>query len=417
MHKKKILFVSYGGGHIEIVKSIIEDCIDFDKYDVELLALTVSYDVIRNPKVRKYRISDFEFLFKEHLNIIKSYGNMLYEDNYSPHANMSKNEVLFYLGLSYYDLVNEFGEELAFVKYKEKKRQAFNPKVTLKKIIEYISPNFLFTTNSPRMEAAAIYAARQLHVPSIQILDLFGDDYPVPTADNIIVMNEFVRNKLLNSGIKKNIIALGQPIFDKTLEEVEKVNKEHVLNKLGYNTNDRIALFCPTPYYLWNEDLSLKGIGEESKINTPIFNILSDLIINFGIKIILRPHPVSDNIENYRKYLDKLKSIKYFNNNELNLFESLSISESVIVYNSTIAVQAAVCNKTVFTYNYDINQKYLWDNYMREPFIYSNKYDTLNKNLNKHYSKKIDTNSKQKFYELGAKERIFKYINEVLWNS
>ena len=342
---------------------------------------------------------------------------MLLEENNNPLSSMPINDMIFYLGVSYNDLVNEFGEELAFAKYKKKKRQVFNPKFALKKIIEHISPDYLFTTNSPRMEAAAIFAAKELLIPSVQILDLFGDDYPIPSADNIIVMNEFVKTKLLNSGIKKNIIPLGQPIFDKTIEEVNKINKEVVLNNLGYNNNDRILLFCPTPYYLWNDDLSLKGIGEESKINIPIFNLLSDLIINFDVKIILRPHPLSDNINHYVKYLDKFPSIKYFNNNDLNLFESLSISEIVVVYNSTIAVQAAVCNKVVFTYNYDINQKYLWNNYMREPFIFSNNYEDLNKKLKDYYSEKIEINTDQKFYVLGAKERIFKYINEILWNS
>ena len=417
MHKKKILFISYGGGHIELIKAVIDNCIDFNKYDIELLALTVAYDTFQNSKIQKYRISDFEFLFQENLVTIESYGNLLFEENHNPLSSIPIKDIIFYLGVSYYDLVKELGEELAFSTYKEKKRQAFYPKRALKKIIEYISPNYLFTTNSPRMEAAAIYAAKELLIPSIQILDLFGDDYPIPSADNIIVLNEFVRNKLLSNGIKKNIIALGQPIFDKTIEEVNKINKEIVLKKLGFNNKERIVLFCPTPYYLWNDDLSLNGIGDEAIINIPIFKILSDLIINFGVKIILRPHPVSDSINNYSKYLDTFKSIKYYNNNDLNLFESIAISEIIITYNSTIAVQAAICNKVVFTYNYDNNQKYLWANYTKAPFIYSHSYEELYTKLKEFYYNNLDQISLQKFYDMGANQRIYNYINYVLWNS
>lgn len=417
MHKKKILFVSYGGGHIELIKTIIDNCIDYEKFDVDLLALTVAYDAIQHSKIVKYRVSDFDFLFKDEMAEIESYGNNLLEDNHNPNSHIPLKEIIFYLGISYYDLVNELGEELAFETYKIKKRQSFNPKITLKKIIEYLSPNYVFTTNSPRMESASISAAKELQIPSIQILDLFGDDFPIPSADNIIVMNEYVKDKLLHSGILKNIVALGQPIFDKTIEEVDKVKKEIILKKLGYNTNDRIVLFCPTPYYLWNNDLSVKGIGEESIINIPIFKILSDLTRVCDLKIIIRPHPVSDSIENYRKYLNKYKSIKYYSNVDLNLFESLAISEIVLTYNSTIAVQAAVCNKAVFTYNYDNNQKYLWANYMNSPFIYSHDYEELNTKLKEYYFNALNKISPKKFYEAGAYQKIYNYINDVLWNS
>jgi hypothetical protein len=50
-------------------------------------------------------------------------------------------------------------------------------------------------------------------------------------------------------------------------------------------------------------------------------------------------------------------------------------------------------------------------------FIFSNNYEDLNKKLKDYYSEKIEINTDQKFYVLGAKERIFKYINEILWNS
>jgi hypothetical protein len=417
MRKKKILIVSYGGGHIEIVKSIINDCIDFEKFDVDLLALTVAYDSVNSPRICKYRVSDFKFLFEDAIPEIEFWGKKLLKDNYDSSSNIPINEIIFYLGISFYDLVNEMGEELATQTYKIKKRQSFNPKNTLKVILKHLKPDFLFTTNSPRMESASIYAAKELHIPSIQILDLFGDDFPVPSADTIIVMNEFVRGKLLDNGITKKILPLGQPIFDETFQKVCDINKLNVLKKLGYNVNDRILLFCPTPYYLWNDDNSINGIEDESKINIPIFNILFNLNFKYGIKIILRPHPISDSISNYKKYLDKYKFIKYHNNNDLNLYESLAISEVVITYNSTVAVQAIICNKTVFTYNYDANQRYLWDNFMKEPFIYCHNYDKLNLKLDEYYSHKLEKTNKILFYELGAKLRINDYFNYVLWNS
>ena len=417
MVKKKILFISYGGGHIELIKTILDNCIDYNKFDVDLIALTVAYDAVQNPRINKYRVSDFDFLFKNHKDEIDYYGNKLLEDNFNPNSKIPLKEIVFYLGISYFDLVNELGLKLAFENYKIKKRQAFNPKNSLKKIIKHISPNYVFTTNSPRMESASIYAAKELNIKSIQILDLFGDDFPIPSADNIIVMNEFVKNKLLQSGSIRNVFSLGQPIFDRTIEEVEKVNKEKILTKLGYSINDRIILFCPSPYYIWNNDLSVKEIRDESIINIPIFSILSNLTRIFKVKIILRPHPVSDSIENYRKYIEKDKMIQYYSDLDLNLFESLAISEMVLTYNSTVGVQAAICNKVVSTFNYDENQNYLWDSYMKAPFIFSQNLQDLNTKLHKYFSSDPEKNYNQKFYEVGANKRIYNYINHVLWNS
>jgi hypothetical protein len=415
MNKKKILFVSYGGGHIELIKTIIDNAIDFEKYEVDLLALTVAYDKIENSKINKYRISDFAYLFNEEMTLINKYGTELLEENFNPNSKMPISEIVFYLGVSYLDLVNEFGEMQAHKLYKSKKRQSFNPKQTLKRIIKHLSPDFLFTTNSPRMESASIYAAKELNIQSIQILDLFGDDYPIPSADFIIVMNEFVKNKLEISGIDKNILALGQPIFDKTISEVSKIDIESLRENFGYQGSDRIILFCPTPYYYWNDDLSVKGIGEQKLINVPMFKILENLCAKFGVKIILRPHPVSDSIENYKEYLVKSNFIKHYS--DLSLSQSLAISDVILTYNSTIAIQAAVCNKHVFTYNYDENQKYFWDNYRVEPFIYSNNFIDLEKNLMNYFIKNSTQKFNEKFYELGAHERISNFINNILWNS
>jgi CDP-glycerol glycerophosphotransferase (TagB/SpsB family) len=414
MLKKKLLFVCYGGGHVEIIKTIIENCIDFNKYDVEVIGLTVAYNEIIDKRITKYRLSDFEFLFTDIISDINHYGNELLHNSFNPNANIPESEIRFYLGISFLELISEVGLKLAQEIYEQKKRQAFFPKKTMLRILQHLSPDIVFTTNSPRFEAASIDAAKILNIKNIQILDLFGDDFIKASADYIIVMNEFVKLKLINEGVNSNILPLGQPIFDKTVEQVKKIDIFFIKNKFNISYSKKILLFSPTKYYIWNDDFSLKGMGDDSTINFPIFRILENLIQKFDIEVIVRSHPVYDKIEDYKKYTSN-PNIKFMSNDEISLFETLGICDIVLTYISTIGLQGIICNKTVFTYNYDDNQNYFLTSYTKSPFIYSKNYEILEKNLC-NYFEKNELARYQEFYKVGSNDKIFDFLNNQIFN-
>lgn len=413
MNKKRIFFVCYGGGHIELVKALTEFCIDFRKYDVSILALTTAYNELLDDRVIKYKISDFAFLFDDIYDEAVRYGKMLYNLNSNNVTSISQSDLVFYLGISFFELVSQYGYDEAFRLYQDKGRVVFYPTSCLTRIIKYLSPNVVFTTNSPRMEAASIRAAQKLNIKAVQIIDLFGDDYLPPSADFIIVMNDFVKQKLEQAGINKIILPLGQPVLDKTYTEVCKINRQNLKRKFGINDTQRVLLFSPTKYYKWNEDLSVKEIGNESVINAPIFSILNKLASEHNLVVLIRPHPVYDSIIDYEKYLH-YPYIRYYDNNQLNLYECIALSDIVLTYISTIAVQSVICGKVVFTYNYDEAEKYIMESYKKHPFLFSKNYLELESSLNAFLLNQKSLNSNE-FYQSGATNRISIFVNEDLY--
>lgn len=134
---------------------------------------------------------------------------------------VSFEETVSYLGVSYAELVEDIGESRAMERYKKFGRHAFCPVRFLSRIIDKVSPDLLVSTNSPRAEKAAFLAARDLSIPSICLVDLFGlqeiewirePEY----ASKICVLSEGVREFFIEAGVPgSKILVTGNPIFDR----------------------------------------------------------------------------------------------------------------------------------------------------------------------------------------------------------
>lgn len=133
---------------------------------------------------------------------------------------VSPQETVAYLGASFRDLVDEFGEDQARRRYSESGRQAFLPVSTMRRVIERIAPDLVIATNSPRAERAAILAAGQLGIPSVCAVDLFALQEvqwigQPGYASRVCVLNESVRKMFLAHGRKpEEVIVTGNPAFD-----------------------------------------------------------------------------------------------------------------------------------------------------------------------------------------------------------
>lgn len=134
---------------------------------------------------------------------------------------VNREETIAYLGASFRDLVEEYGEAEARLRYKEAGRQAFLPVATMRRVIARIAPNLVVTTNSPRAERAAVLAAGQLGIPSICAVDLFALQEvqwigQPAYATRVCVLNDAVRKMFLAHGRKsEEIIVTGNPAFDR----------------------------------------------------------------------------------------------------------------------------------------------------------------------------------------------------------
>ena len=83
--KKKIFFVTYGGGHVNIIDLVVEKLLKNNNIEVKILALTTAYNSI----IDKYSeaivksVLDYSFLFEDIQDEVHKYGTLLLKDNYN----------------------------------------------------------------------------------------------------------------------------------------------------------------------------------------------------------------------------------------------------------------------------------------------------------------------------------------------
>jgi hypothetical protein len=213
----KVLFVSYGGGHVEMclpvmraLRALVPGC------DARILALTTAAGVARRAGEQPLGYADF--LQGGDAAQALAYGERLLGDQ--QHPDVAREESLAYLGLNFLEWVQDLGEQGAWERWRERGRQGFRPVRFMERVLTQLRPDVVIATNSPRTEQAAIEAASALGIPTLSMVDLFalpGDPYRerrVP-ADRITVLSEATRANLVQAGIDAaRILVTGNPAFD-----------------------------------------------------------------------------------------------------------------------------------------------------------------------------------------------------------
>lgn len=383
MRKNNIFLICYGGGHINIIEPIVDELIKNENYNVKLLALTTAYIKVRNKYDKNIlkTISDYLFLFDKNIDTILQNGLKIFEENYNESIGLSKLEVLSYLGLSYSESISKLGEQKANEEYKKIGRQSFLPIDTIKKILDYENIDLVITTNSPRFEKASLLAAKELNIKTIQIIDLFADDLIEQNANYTIVINEVVKNNLIKKGFdKSNVFALGQPAIEKSVKCIMKVKKIELYERIIYNIDlgKKILVYFSQPPIKFDKHGNSLGYVPYDEINPHIFKILDNLKSKYNIYFRLHPN---EDFKNYINYFKKYPKIQHIND-IFNLFETIALSDIVVTPYSTISIEAISCNKTVFTYKPNFSESFPVEYLKNQPFIYSNSYEELEKNLN-----------------------------------
>ena len=170
---KKILFVSYGGGHINIILPIYKKCIEYGLKS-DIIALTGAKLVTESLNIKSLGFKDFvEDIEKKK---IKEYGEKIINENHDSCSGIDKEDSIYYLGINWLENLERYGEEKTKRLYKKIKRHSFLPIKFFEKIIKKNNYDLIVTTNSPKSERAAIIAANRLNLKSIRLEDLFFDD-------------------------------------------------------------------------------------------------------------------------------------------------------------------------------------------------------------------------------------------------
>ena len=214
---KKILFVTYGGGHANIVRFVYPYLLQHTDYRLEILALTVAGNTMKKYSIPFKTLSDYLPLLHNREQIL-AYGERLAETEYNSASGMSREESVVYLGCGFSDLANEVGEEEAWKKFRAIGRKAFCPTEIMKKILEYEDPDLVVVTCDVRTELASAYAANAMSIPVLQIADYPGIRYKKYEC-RLAVMNSFVRDLAIRYGgfHEEDVEITGQPVFEDDL--------------------------------------------------------------------------------------------------------------------------------------------------------------------------------------------------------
>lgn len=212
----RIMLVAYGGGHAALLAPVAQALIA-KGHCVTFLALTTARAALDRLGIPSIGFSNLpEAIDTDALR----WGHEIAGD-LTVAGPVSSEETLAYLGASFRDLVDEYGEDQARRRYSESGRQAFLPVATMRRVIKRIAPELVIATNSPRAERAAILAAGQLGIPSICAVDLFALQEvqwigQPGYATRVCVLNDSVRSMLLTYGRKsEEVVVTGNPAFDR----------------------------------------------------------------------------------------------------------------------------------------------------------------------------------------------------------
>ncbi|MBC5781994.1 UDP-glycosyltransferase [Ramlibacter sp. USB13] len=213
----KALFVSYGGGHVEMclpamraLRERVPGC------EARLLALTTAAGVARRAGEQPLAFRDF--CTGPDAARALAFGEQLIGDQ--QHPDVTREESLAYLGLNFLEWVQALGEEGAWARWHARGRQGFRPVRLMTRILRELGSDVVVATNSPRSEQAAIEAAHALGIATLSMVDLFalpGDPYRERQvhADRITVLSEGTRRNLVEAGVDAaRIVVTGNPAFD-----------------------------------------------------------------------------------------------------------------------------------------------------------------------------------------------------------
>lgn len=276
--KKRVLIVTYGGGHVRMMVPVAQ-LLKQRSFEVVFLALN---SAIPYAKQQGLEVVTYRDLVEPGDEEALRHGAALAAE-FSEHA-VSFEESAAYLGLSLGSLAEEHSWEGALGIYKKQGRRAFHPVSFMERVIRRFAPDVVVATSSPRSERAAVDAARRMHVPSVCVVDLFAKlemdwlgrpDY----ADRLTVLSNSVRDRFLRAGRRsEEIVVAGNPAFD-YLGTTQARQR-------GVELRQRHA---------WPEGKTVMFISHvmpwDQSIHAGIISVLSDAAMEHGWKFIVRPHP------------------------------------------------------------------------------------------------------------------------------
>jgi len=320
-----ILFVTYGGGHVNMLLPVIRSV--SRRRSVTVLGLTAAGKILERAGIPSIGFRHFVQPHEDAAAL--DWGRRLAAS--LPAGTVASEESIAYLGLSYADLVGRMGEDAAAAAFLAKGRQAFLPLGVLRRIIDRVQPEMVVASNSPRAEQAALLVAGERRLRSACLVDLFGiDELPwvaLPGYGNVVmVMSAPVRDILVAAGRPSNeIIVTGNPAFDVLADPDIPAAADQWRRASGLNRRI-VILFASQP------------VPGRPQINLDVARHLAGIAAARGWSLVVRPHP-----NETRPVI--LPEGAILSDREDVLATVLQAADVVLTYNSTVGLEALLLGR------------------------------------------------------------------------
>ncbi len=379
---KKALFVCYGGGHADALIPVMKYLRDNTNIKVDAIGVNLAAE--------KLRMNGIPCKSLSHYLDIKSVeiGFNLAKKRHNFKSAVSFADSIAYYGFTMSDLIDDIGEQRANEVLRIFDRRTMFPARTMMRILNTEKPDVVITTSMNRFEAATLYAAGCLGIPSVKVEDLIGrinrtypDKIQVSTyeekeeliekginADSIMLKSEllnspamkyceeiynvqlklrpsafavfckYAKDEMVMRGIpEESIYVTGQPAFDKHPFYLENTSREKVFESIGVQNNRKIITFMSQP------------LAERENVLRCLFSAIKEYSLT-DYQFVLKLHPNEDGAI-HKLILDEydLENVTIVKN--IDVRELLAVSELIVTVSSTTGLEAAVMGKPLVYIN------------------------------------------------------------------
>lgn len=350
--RRTILFVCYGGGHATMIAPVVKElnrkC---PSLDTVVIGLTSARTTLMREGIPFLGFQDFVDPNQDKDAL--ALGEALIGENEAPHLDIPRDESVAYLGMSFMDLIAEYGEDKARQLYAEKQRQSFIPLGTMRRIFDRIMPSFVVTTTSPRAELAARRVGRERGVPTMAITDMLSSDaYIAEMHVNHLTVISRSAEKVYSTSVKvmaDHIHRVGNPAMDRMVENAGKsIDETWRDSHFSPGEACRYILVAEQYGYLHRETKRYVTFTETDIAAN--LDRIHDACRKNNAVMLVRPHPsLSPNI--YKDWIADKSETAFFAQTH-DLVKLLNISDLVVSNFSTIMLDALYFERPVLLVNY-----------------------------------------------------------------
>lgn len=346
MSAHRLLFVSYGAGHIAMVLPVIRELRRrHPDWQFDLMALTTAAHEAKRQGFEVLGYRDFAHWYgADRLRMLAA--PLLPSTR---HPLVDEEETVAYLGINLADLEDRLGREEAQARYAAQGRWAFMPLGFMRRVLEQLRPDVVVATNSPRTEQAALDAAAELGIATACLVDLFsppGDPFLERPryAGALATISQLGKDNLVAAGIPAERIHItGNPAFDSLFDPRQAQDAANDRQALGWQGLKTILW----PGHLELVPPSLGKVEDPAAFPREAERVLRAYVASHpDTALVIRYHP------NHAAHFASTTSqerVLWSEPAQRHAHRDIQLCEAVVFQATTMGLEAAIAGKSVLS--------------------------------------------------------------------